>query len=479
MNKYYVSFIIFIIFPLITAQVPFEYFELSSLKPPKSIGDEFIEPPTMPPHLYLDSQTQAAGDLTLSEPFAPPAGNHIRRRVYSQIEIKHDANLIYIVPDRSPCKPWHMENVSSKYTLHRSALVYRENNGTNTMDIPGDSPEMIITSFKGYCTDNPSADDVTLLKCPDDVYTVSSASRGKYKFEYETVSLPDASQPKPAEFFLGKKCTPAQRENPEVESFLSELVNVEPTLKKISHKKDPLYDLVRHFQSFKSVSLTGENTNNGVNKAFILQMLREKKGLCRHRAIMMVLASRAMGCSARIAANEIHAFVELNIDGRWYPIELGGEARSLTIQPTNTRLSAKTTANYSFLENAHSPAENIQAHVPAADGNVKINPNPSPSRNHESTINKPHFSEVKFVPDMPLSSITRDVDIFIQGTFLDTNGVPLDNRDIFLVLSRADRRMNLRLKSDSKGYGQIKFRLPADWPLGTTDAVWQVLDLNE
>ncbi len=480
MNKYYyfITIIIFIIYPLLTAQVPFEYFELSSLEPPQiQSASAFSEPSLMPPHLFLDSQTQAAGDLTLSEPFAPPVGNHIRRRVYSHIEVKDDSRLIYIVPDPSPCVPWKKKKTPKGYALHRSALVYRESDGVNAMDIPGDSPEMLITSFQSYHeVDNTPANEVTLLKCPDDTYAVSSSARSKYRFEYETVSLPGASEPKAAEFFIGKKCSPSAKETADVERLLEELVKNAPALADIRKKKDPIYELIRYFQSFSSEHLTEVTDDSAVSMELVQQMLWEKKGLCRHRAIMMVLAARAMGCSARIAANEIHAFVELKMDGHWYPVELGGDARSLTIQPTSPRLAAKTVSNYSFVDDAKETAENHSESPLAVE--VKVQKAGASGSSDTADRVVAHGEHVSFIPETRLPVMTRDVDIQFSGTFVNNLGLPLRGREILIELSRGERRVSLQVRTEADGKCRFTVRLPADWPLGATDVSWTALKKN-
>ncbi|MBQ9394603.1 MAG: hypothetical protein IJU23_03670 [Proteobacteria bacterium] len=498
MNKYYyyyfITIILFIIYPLLTAQVPFEYFELSSLEPPQTqSASAFSEPSLMPPHLFLDSQTQAAGDLTLSEPFAPPVGNHIRRRVYSHIEVKDDSRLIYIVPDPSPCVPWKKKKAPKDYVLHRSALVYRESDGVNAMDIPGDFPEMLITSFQSYHeADNTPANEVTLLKCPDDTYAVSSSARSKYRFEYETVSLPGASEPKAAEFFIGKKCSPSAKETADVERLLEELVKNAPALADIRKKKNPIYELIRYFQSFSSEHLTGVTDDSAVSMELVQQMLWEKKGLCRHRAIMMVLAARAMGCSARIAANEIHAFVELKMDGHWYPVELGGDARSLTIQPTSPRLAAKTVSNYSFLDDDKETAKTVSNYSFVDDAKetgenhsgspltVEVKVQKAGASGGSDTVDSvvAHGEHVRFIPETRLPVMTRDVDIQFSGTFVNNLGLPLRGREILVELSRGERRVSLQVRTEADGKCRFTVRLPADWPLGATNVSWTALEKN-
>jgi len=51
-----------------------------------------------------------------------------------------------------------------------------------------------------------------------------------------------------------------------------------------------------------------------------------QRGVCRHRALIFVVVLQAIGIRAQYVYNEAHAFVEVNLSGRWRRIDLGGAA---------------------------------------------------------------------------------------------------------------------------------------------------------
>ena len=83
---------------------------------------------------------------------------------------------------------------------------------------------------------------------------------------------------------------------------------------------------------------------------------------------------------------------------------------------------------------------------------------------------------VKFIPEKKPAVLTRDVAFEISGTFVDENGNPFEEREVQLELKHERRSMKQRVMLDSQGRGRVTVRLPADWPLGPTEAIWRVFE---
>jgi len=57
-----------------------------------------------------------------------------------------------------------------------------------------------------------------------------------------------------------------------------------------------------------------------------LDLALSQKGVCRHRAFAFLVTALGLGISARVVTNEAHAWVEVEADGTWRRIDLGGAA---------------------------------------------------------------------------------------------------------------------------------------------------------
>lgn len=87
-----------------------------------------------------------------------------------------------------------------------------------------------------------------------------------------------------------------------------------------SRKKfvDSLY---KYFHSFKVEPLTAGSSRLPVFERILI----EKRGVCRHRAILFTAILKAYGFKIRMVFNDVHAFTELFDDkGRWVRVDLGG-----------------------------------------------------------------------------------------------------------------------------------------------------------
>ena len=89
----------------------------------------------------------------------------------------------------------------------------------------------------------------------------------------------------------------------------------------VVHRLNSLIDWLDSFSDNKNV--TGEN------QSLILNMLKEKQGVCRHKAMIFQLLCDYWGIPARQVSNVSHGFVEISSDGgeSWRQYQVGGGGR--------------------------------------------------------------------------------------------------------------------------------------------------------
>ena len=473
------------LYPFMTAQVPYEYFEIQSIEPPFISNALPPAPPEMPDKLGIDSNTDVAGDLQMSEPFAPPVKTYKRRMVFSQIRLTQTDFLIE--PSMEPCHKTQVQTPPHTHTLHRSALVFMNMLPNTIMDIPTDSPEMVITNIRAYRLgeDSPKEYPIELYQCPDDRYGVKTAHQGTYRIEYETAALNDSATPVDAEFF--QDAIKQNNTSTQLITAVHELISSAPSLKTILSSNTPLTDLILFFQSFDSQSLDLPNDTTLMSTDIAKTILIQKKGLCRHRAILLMLIAQSMGYPVRIAANEVHAFIEIFHHDRWYPVELGGEAQSLTIQSTSNKTTVEQ--NFSFLNSKDNSSSTSNNDTSPKDDHAIDNEYLTNSFNYtnhgfsqgshiyssEDVIRtvkkeKPTF---RFVPliHIPAHS-TRHETLNISGQMVDEHSIPIPNEIFFLTMKSEDRRITIYAQTDNKGYISAAIQIPPLWPLGETTLEW-------
>ncbi len=467
------------------AQIPYEYFDITEITPP-GISNAQPTPFTgsIPKRLELDNQTQTAGNLKLSEPFAPPVGVYKRMTVFSDISCRNQVCQIH--PDDTDCRTIHPKPAPpSEFSMHRSALVYLELSQT-PVALPSDSPEMRILSLDAQPLSPKLSQHpiITLSQCRNQNYQISASIPGVYKIEYETASHADAAIPKDASFFASS--TPSVPSlSPAVLSEIDALVAHIPELQTIKNTQPSLPSLIQFFQNFTSEPLASQpDSKLASSKALYQAILAEKKGVCRHRAFLFMLIAQAWGYPVRIAANEIHAFVEIQQNNRWYPVEMGGMADSLTIEPTNTELPATVQNQFSFAapqKNRPSNGMRQLYDAPSVPPNYHNYPNMNPSG---PSLIETHQTQgqsevvVQFIPsvDFPVR-LRRDLDAELSGQMLTSFGQPYANADVELEIFNESHQKNivLRTHTDFRGYFKLRLRLPPDWPVGQTNYRWRAI----
>jgi hypothetical protein len=82
--------------------------------------------------------------------------------------------------------------------------------------------------------------------------------------------------------------------------------------------------LVAYFRGFAP----SEDPPTG-HRDIYLDLALSQKGVCRHRAFAFLVTALGLGISARVVTNEAHAWVEVEADGMWRRIDLGGAAGAI------------------------------------------------------------------------------------------------------------------------------------------------------
>lgn len=79
--------------------------------------------------------------------------------------------------------------------------------------------------------------------------------------------------------------------------------------------------MARYFRSFDVMKLRPYSPRTSLEEAILTQ----KRGVCRHRALLFFGIARAWGYDVRLVLNRVHAFVEIRWDGHpWTRLDLGG-----------------------------------------------------------------------------------------------------------------------------------------------------------
>jgi hypothetical protein len=87
----------------------------------------------------------------------------------------------------------------------------------------------------------------------------------------------------------------------------------------------PPAETVRRLVSYFRGFAPSEDPPSG-HRDIYLDLALSQKGVCRHRAFAFLVTALGLGISARVVTNEAHAWVEVEADGIWRRIDLGGAA---------------------------------------------------------------------------------------------------------------------------------------------------------
>ena len=87
-------------------------------------------------------------------------------------------------------------------------------------------------------------------------------------------------------------------------------------------------ETVRRLVSYFRAFAPSEDPPSG-HRDIYLDLALSQKGVCRHRAFAFLVTALGLGISARVVTNEAHAWVEVEADGIWRRIDLGGAAGAI------------------------------------------------------------------------------------------------------------------------------------------------------
>lgn len=119
--------------------------------------------------------------------------------------------------------------------------------------------------------------------------------------------------------------------------------------------------LASQCRSFGSGALT---LTKGTGAEYIKAMYEEKKGACRHRAVVFKaqMMERFPEVPVRIITNDCHAFVEVLVQGSWHTMDLGGYPAELTINESFKKQRAGLEEGLSL--NAVHELDSLEQEVP-------------------------------------------------------------------------------------------------------------------
>ena len=101
-----------------------------------------------------------------------------------------------------------------------------------------------------------------------------------------------------------------------------------------SDLREALHKLVSHFRGFVESDQPPSDSGD-----ILLDLVRTRHGVCRHRAYAFVIMAHALGIPARMVQNEAHSFVEVELPQRGYlRIDLGGAPAGLTAYGVEGRM---------------------------------------------------------------------------------------------------------------------------------------------
>lgn len=460
-----------------SAQMPYEFFTFRSLVPVQvqTAAGVLPDPSAMPTtalnsadgarlaYLTIDEKTARGGDLTLVEPFAPPVGVYKRYGVLSEIELSGDTWLIKPPPDLH-CIPYRPARPPASHTVYRSGIVM----GTTTTDdaeilIPSTDPKMAIVSFRVFDASNGSSSRLpsALYRCDGDVYVAKLRRAGSYRIEYEVASPPNSGMPQSPDLFADARPRPSVKTDPESRKRRDRILHILENTSVYPQDNRTLRDVIAYYQSFISESLDLTPNTRWKNDELLERILDERKGLCRHRAFLFMLTAEAWGYEARIVYNEAHAFIEIESDGEWVPIELGGQADSLRVVSPDFRRSERrrwSDVVAPSLDHAVSAATRRDA--------AENSPTSPQLALHPTTI-------LRFVPyGNPTTRVFRNAVLQYRGRLYRQNGEPYTGKMAKLVMENGSAVLTKTAPIRSMGDVEISMDIPITWPLGRTHTTW-------
>lgn len=460
MPKKFVLIVLFL-YPILLAQTPYEYFEFRTVEqpnfeqaPPVLSSEAYPMASPMPEVFGIDEKTGKAGDLSLLEPFAPPVGIYQRRQIYGHPT--HRDGEFFAYPVLENCRPWSRSEGATSGT-YRSGLVYVSATPDALTILPSDSPEMEISSIEVVEMASSQVVESTLYRCDGGQYALDVDAPGIYRVAYETRSPTSLLGTRDAEFFRDLTRKKSLYSAPLTDA-MERALGSDPELVKRMSQPHPMPAVIAYFQGFESEPLE-ETTLDGDT---ISRILTQRRGQCRHRSFLLMIASNVMGIPARMVANEVHAFVEIEVSGHWYVVETGGAARSLNTRTTSG--DSEHRENISFLE-----SQTSMGREPSTD----LVPDGAFSPHARPMADSMPSRETIFVAEKDFPKRIRRGESFeISGWIQDESGRAY-RHEVRIILTNGTRRSSWRITPDETGYFRRTMGIDLAWPLGETHVEWR------
>lgn len=444
-----------------SAQMPYEFFSFQSLEPipshvqPPPAGDLI---PTAAPlsYLSLDDKTNRGGDLTLVEPFAPPIGVYKRYGVLSEVALSSDNTWIIVPPAKPNCKLYRQGRSPASHAVFRSGVVQ---GSTTTADeeipLPSTDPQMAIVSVRisdAHANPRPNG-DISIYRCDGDVYMAKIHRPGAYRIDYEVASPPNAGIPQSPDIFGNAHPKPPKTGDISDLRRRERLLNLFEDTPIYPNDRRTFRDVIVFFQNFISEPLDILEDDASLGDDLIKRIVAQRKGLCRHRAFLLMLAAEIWGYEVRIVYNEAHAFVEIKHGGEWIPIELGGQADSLRIVSPDFKRSQTVSWRDA---------------LPAAPLGY------APDNAARSQTAAQRREILHFVPYGTIQpQVFRNSAMQYRGRLYRKNGDPYANQRIQIAIVNGERSFTSpQATTNAQGAIDISIEIPANWPLGISQITW-------
>ncbi len=190
--------------------------------------------------------------------------------------------------------------------------------------------------------------------------------------------------------------------------------------------------LVRYFREFKESEDPPPNTGD-----VYLDLVRAKKGVCRHRAFGFMVTALGLGMPTRFVSNEAHAWVEVWDGIFWRRIDLGGAGRILddkTERPEKPQPAYDPPLDpYSWPAGATKGSDLIppSTPTPSPTNTGGSAPMPVPTPTSSSSSSPPSTAPPsKVTLTLPAASADGDLETFrnrafvVKGRVVESTGAP-------------------------------------------------------
>jgi hypothetical protein len=283
-------------------------------RPPESTEPVYSEPRSERQERFrADRQTSDLGRLSYHEPFRPSIAPFKRTHVYDGV----DASFELVVADPRP-RPVAFESVPSKTSDQFFADLVVELKADTAVRVPSVGPHMRIYSAHlepeaafGFYTDRA---ENWFLRAP------TATGRARLVMHVGAERVVFDSRITASSYSALASELPRIPAN--VERAATELLGT-VGVSRVLAPGDALSQMVFYFRGFAESNAFPDAT---AGEALYRELVRSRKGVCRHRAYAFVITSLGLGIPARFVHNEAHAWVEVFGGTYWHRIDLGGAA---------------------------------------------------------------------------------------------------------------------------------------------------------